>query len=380
MSRQKSVTEHGQSTLAALQALTYPEQLAAAFFNASTVGLAVCDDQLRYQVVNETLAAMNGFPAEAHLGKTVREILGSAAYVFERRLKRVLATGRPAVNIEVSLKLPTRVDVGHWIGSLFPIQDRSGRTEQIGVIVVEVTEQRKLEQSLRTLTRKLLRAQDKEQRRIARHLHDSINQYHAALKMNLLKLRRVGLETAKQQELLAQSIELVDHCMAEARTISHLLHPPLLDEMGFISATRWYAKGFSQRSGIQVSLHLPADMDRLPAAIETALFRILQEALTNVHRHAQASAVRITVQRTAGEVILEIQDNGSGMSAETLRQVQENGGGAGVGLASMYERVHELKGWLQVECNLGTTLRATIPAGDSLSQDLPEEIVSAASA
>lgn len=367
MKRRKSAAELTSSTLAALQVLSHPEQLVAAFFNASTVGLAVCDDQLRYQVVNETLAAMNGIPAEAHLGKTVRDILGPAAEIFERALKRVLITGRPAINCEISVKLPTRMEMGHWIENYFPIKDRAGRVRQVGAIVVEVTEQRKLEESLRKLTRMLLRAQDEEQRRIARDLHDSINQYHAALKMNLLKLRRNNMEQSKRADLLAQSIELLDQCMAETRTISYLLHPPLLDEMGFASATRWYAKGFAQRSGIKVRLNLPSEMDRLPASIEIALFRVVQEALTNVHRHARASTVRIDVERVHNEIILDIHDDGCGIPAETLRQLQESAGTGGVGIASMNERVRELRGVLHLESTEGTTVRATIPIDSEVS-------------
>jgi PAS domain S-box-containing protein len=347
--------------LAALQALAHPEQLVAAFFDASTVGLAVCDDQLRIQVINETLANMNGLPSEAHLGKSIRDILGQGADVIEPKLKRVLKTGRPAVNVEVTLKLPTRAEAGHWIANFFPIRDSRGRVAQVGSIVVEVTEQKNLAKSLQALTRKLLRAQDEEQRRIARDLHDSINQYHAAVKMNLLKLRRNGIDQARRAELLAQSIELLDHCMAETRTISYLLHPPLLDEMGFASATRWYVKGFAQRSGIGVDLNLPSELDRLPGAIETGLFRILQEALTNVHRHARAAHVQVDIVRSNGEIILQVRDDGLGIHQATLERLRDNAATTGVGLASMNERVRELCGILEVESERGTTVRVRVP-------------------
>jgi signal transduction histidine kinase len=377
MGHDRSVTESTPNTLAALQVLSQPEQLVAAFFNDSAVGLAICDDQLRYQAINETLAAMNGVQVEDHLGKTVRDILGESATVIEPPMKRVLATGRPVCNMEISVKLPTRLELGHWIENYFPIKDRAGKVKQVGAIVVEITDQRVLEASLRSLTRKLLRAQDEEQRRIARDLHDSINQYHVALKMNLLRLRRNGTES-KRAELLAQSIQLLDHCMAETRTISYLLHPPLLDEMGFASATRWYAKGFAQRSGIRVRLHVPSELDRLPAAIEIALFRVLQEALTNVHRHARASLVRIDVERTDEGVMLQIRDDGQGIPPELMCQLQERTGGGSVGLASMHERVHELGGLLQIMSEQGTIVRAVIPIPDATAQDAAEDTLSAA--
>ena len=379
MSRHKFSAEDPPSTLVGLEVLSHPEQLVAAFLNASSVGLAFVDDKLRFQVINETLAGMNGVPVEAHLGRTVREILGQAGDVIERKLKRVFSTGRPAVNIEISIKLPTRGEVGHWIENYFPIRDSSGRVKQVGSIVVEVTEQKKLAQSLHSLSRKLLRAQDEEQRRLARDLHDSVNQYHAALKMNLLKLRRNGLDQAKRGELLAQSIELLDHCMTETRTITYLLHPPLLDEMGFASATRWYVKGFAQRSGIKVQLNLTPDLDRLAAPMETALFRILQEALTNVHRHAHASRVKIDVRRTHREIMLQVHDNGDGIPAEILQQLRESAGTAGIGLASMNERVRELCGAFEVESGRGTTVRVRVPVAGACP-DMSQVLSAVASA
>jgi PAS domain S-box-containing protein len=370
MTRHRSTHSNDDRTLVTLQALSYPEQLVAAFFNASTVGLGVCDQQLRYEVVNETLAGMNGISAEAHLGKTVRDIMGDAADVVEPPMKRVVATGRPVCNFEISVKLPTRAEVGHWIENYFPIKDGAGKVKQVGAIVVEVTHEKKLEESLRLLTRKLLRAQDEEQRRVARDLHDSINQYHVALKMNLLRLRRNGAESAKPTELLAQSIELLDHCMAETRTISYLLHPPLLDEMGFASATRWYSKGFAQRSGIKVNLNFPSELERLPAPVEIALFRILQEALTNVHRHAHAAVMDIDIQRTHSGIALQVHDYGRGIPSEKLRLLQAGQAG-GVGIASMRERVHELGGLFQIQSNPhGTIIHAEIPvAAPSESAD-----------
>jgi signal transduction histidine kinase len=291
-------------------------------------------------------------------------------------MKRVLVTGQPVCDVKITAKMPGRPGTGHWIANYFPIKDSRGKAKQVLGVVVEVTEQRKLEQSLHALTRKLLRARDEEQRRIARDLHDSINQYHAALKMNLVKLRRNNMDQVKRARLLAQSVELLDHCISETRTISYLLHPPLLDEMGFASATRWYAKGFAQRSGIKVHLNLPAKMDRLPVPVEIALFRVVQESLTNVHRHAHASTVRIDVERVHNEIMLKIQDNGRGIPAEVLGHLQETAGATGVGLASMNERVRELHGLLQLESHHGTTVLVRVPLSPELSFDGREETLS----
>jgi signal transduction histidine kinase len=342
-------------------AFSEPEQLLAAYFSSATVGLAICDRKLRFQAINLALAGMNGLPAKAHLGKTVRAVLGNAAKEVEPAMRQVLATGQPVLNLELAFLLPTRTEVGHWIENYFPVKDSAGRVRQVGIVVIEVTKQKQLEQSLHHLTGKLLRIKDEEQQRIARELHDSLNQYHAAIKMNLRLLNRCDCPPRKATLLLIQSLELVDACIAETRTISHLLHPPSLDKLGFASAAQWFVKGFAQRSGIRVNLRLAHDLGRLPPNVEIALFRVLQESLTNVHRHAQAKEAEIWVFRKATDVIFKIRDHGRGMRASQLQQLRATGT-AGVGVASMRERIHELQGSLEIRsCRRGTELKVTIP-------------------
>jgi PAS domain S-box-containing protein len=344
------------------EAFTEPQQLVTAFFGASSVGFAVCDDQLRFQAINQTLADMNGLPAEAHLGKTVREILGDAADHIEPEFKRVLQSGEPTLNFELCAQLPTRADLGYWIENYFPIKDSAGRVKQIGSIVVEVTQQKRLEQSLHNLTGKLLHTQDEEHRRIARDLHDSISQYHAAIKMNLTSLARVGYPSSQRNAVLTQSLELLEDCISETRTLSYLLHPPMLDEMGFFSAVTWYAKGFAQRSGIKVNLTSPPEPGRLPTPVEIALFRVVQEALTNIHRHAHTSVIDIRIQCLNHTVQLAARDYGCGIRPEKLRQLREQVGSAGLGIAGMYERVRELGGKLDIQSNHhGTSLNVEVP-------------------
>jgi two-component system NarL family sensor kinase len=364
----------GHSFAAVADAVKEPEQLVVAFFNTPTVGLGICDDELRYQAINDALATMNGVPAEAHLGRTVREILPDVAEEIERPLRRVLATGEPTVNLELSLQLRTRAEVGHWIGNYFPLLDRAGRVKQVGFIVVEVTTQKNLEESLRNLARKLLRTRDEEQRRIARALHDSINQYHAALGMSLDRLGRADCTPALRAALLAQSADLVDACISETRTMSHLLHPPLLDETGFASATEWFVNGFAQRSGIRVVLNLPSRLQRLPGSVEIALFRVLQEALTNVHRHARASVVNVDIERTRKYVALTVRDDGCGIRPKRLRQLRETPLGGGVGLASMRERVHELRGLFSIQSDergTAVSVKIPVPSGREESSSSP---------
>jgi len=212
------------------------------------------------------------------------------------------------------------------------------------------------------LSARILELQDVERRRIARELHDSVGQFLAGLKLNLGQLRRRDSSSnPHNQPLWAETIELTDRAIGEVRTISHLLHPPLLDELGFHSAARWYTEGFAKRSNIAVNLRFADYNGRLPREVELALFRVLQESLTNVHRHSQATHVHIEVQPSEGSVVLIVSDDGLGLNSETLRRFQEGGAG-GIGLGGMRERIAELGGALEVQSGpAGTEIRATLP-------------------
>jgi signal transduction histidine kinase len=212
--------------------------------------------------------------------------------------------------------------------------------------------------ALRQLSSRLLSLQDSERRRIARELHDSLGQYLVALKLNVDMLKT----SPERGELWSQSEELTERCIAEVRTLSYLLHPPTMDAVGIASAARWYVEGFGLRSGVKLTLDAPDDPVRLPDAIELALFRVLQEALTNVHRHSGASAANVLIRRSSEHVILEVSDNGRGMEREVLNRFREAGVGTGIGLMSMHERARELGGKVELESDgAGTAVRITIP-------------------
>ena len=200
--------------------------------------------------------------------------------------------------------------------------------------------------------------QDIERRRIARELHDSLGQYLVGLKLNVDMLR----QSPDREELWSQAEQLTQQCISEVRTLSYLLHPPTMDAAGFVSAARWYVEGFGQRSGVKVTIDAPEELDRLPDAIELALFRALQEALTNVHRHSGASKAHVLILRDSNHVLLEVRDNGRGMPKELLRQFDATGFGMGVGLAGIRERARELGGRLTLEADHnGTLLGVAIP-------------------
>jgi signal transduction histidine kinase len=216
--------------------------------------------------------------------------------------------------------------------------------------------------SYRRLSTRLLELQDEERRKLARELHDSVGQYLALLKMNLV---RVGASPVAQDsacgEMLGEAMQWTDRTIAEIRTVSHLLHPPMLDEVGFGSAGRWYIEEFGKRSGIQVNLDLPQDADRLSPETELVLFRVLQEGLTNVHRHSGAKKVDIRMVRNQDEVRLTLRDYGHGMSPEALKRF-DTGIGIGVGLAGMRERVAELGGTMTIDSDpRGTSVQVSLP-------------------
>jgi signal transduction histidine kinase len=218
------------------------------------------------------------------------------------------------------------------------------------------------EKSLRNLTGRLLQLQDEERRRFSRELHDSLGQYLAAVKMNLDMFSK----TQPGNKLLSEAAQLLDQSIAETRTISHLLHPPLLDEAGFSSAARWYLDGFAQRSGIAVKTDLPDVLDRMPKAIELGLFRVLQESLTNIHRHSGSSRAEVALKLSPGAVVLEVRDYGRGISPELLQNFKSRGTNSGVGLAGMRERLRELGGQLSVQSRVpGTLISVTMPLPQS---------------
>ncbi len=216
-------------------------------------------------------------------------------------------------------------------------------------------------QGLRHLSARLLQMQDDERRRIARELHDSVGQTLAALTMNLTAVRTDIERLRKTAGALADSEALVEEMTREVRTISHLLHPPLLDEAGLASALRWYIEGFAQRSQIQVVLDLPDDFERLSQESETTIFRMVQESLTNIHRHSGSKLAKVRISRSDGDVRVEVEDRGKGMTPE--KQVElASAGTPGVGIRGMRERLRQLGGNLEVRSDgKGTIVVAHLP-------------------
>ncbi len=223
------------------------------------------------------------------------------------------------------------------------------------------------EEEYRQLCNRLLTLQDEERRRLALELHDSTAQNLAVLTMNLalLEQREPALD-AESRRMLAESRALADECCQDVRMRAYLLHPPLLDEAGLLSAVRWFSDGFTKRSGIRVVMIL-GDIGRLPRPIETALFRVVQESLTNVHRHASTTTRVVIDLATIGDVIaLEVRDQGPGLSHDRSRQSDLEPRTLGVGIQGMRERINQLKGTFDIQFSKkGTTVRVGVPLNES---------------
>jgi signal transduction histidine kinase len=213
-------------------------------------------------------------------------------------------------------------------------------------------------EDLKTLSAKLLRVQDEERRRIAREVHDSAGQLVAVLSINVDRLDADSGE--EQRQILADTKSVIKTLGAELRTISYLLHPPLLDEVGLSSALQWFVDGFRERSGIEAKLMIDPNLGRLTPDTETAVFRVVQECLTNVHRHSRGSEARISILASSSCVRVEVVDNGKGISSALLGPTHFNA--VGVGIAGMRERVSRLGGRFTIESgSTGTTVRAEFP-------------------
>jgi PAS domain S-box-containing protein len=241
-----------------------------------------------------------------------------------------------------------------------------GRVLYYDGIVEDITTRRHAEEGMRRLSGRLLRLQDEERRRIARELHETAAQDLAALVINLNMVKDSAPRLSpRASACLAESLELAEQCSREIRTLSYLLHPPLVDEAGLAPALRWYTAGFAQRSGIEVHVEVSPEFGRLPSEFELTLYRIVQEALTNIHLHSGSKTARIFLQRWPNGIVLTVADEGHGFPSAALGTAGPESTDIGVGIPGMRERLRQLGGRLHIQSgSRGTTLRAILPLGE----------------
>jgi PAS domain S-box-containing protein len=302
-------------------------------------------------------------------GYRVAEILGREVSVIipPDRMEEIseylskLRSGEHIENFEtVRLKKDgTRIDVSL---SVSPIKDIRGRVIAVATIARDITERKRSEQELHRLTVRLLNLQDDERRRLALELHDVTAQNLFAINLNLSRLQRGRMEPSEAQEILAESRKLGHQSLQEIRTLSYLLHPPMLDQAGLVDALKWYVGGFIKRSGINVEVLTLHEIGRLPAEIEMALFRIVQESLTNIRRHSGSNSANIRLEKDKNQVILQIRDQGCGVPSSIHLTDPDAAESLGVGLPGMRQRLHQLGGSLIIESsNRGVVITAIVP-------------------
>jgi signal transduction histidine kinase len=309
--------------------------------------------------------------------KTIREAVRTKSmFELEHRVRRTDGTLGWTYSRAVPL-LDANGAIVEWFGAASDITVRKQAEEKYRKLAQTLDAEvrartRELEQQssqVRELSWRLLRIQDEERRHIARELHDSAGQTLTLLGINLAQLAQNAGRSAPELATDAEQIqETVQQLHREIRTTSYLLHPPLLDESGLYSAISWYVQGLQERSGLEVRLDCSEKFGRLPRDMELVIFRLVQECLTNIHRHSGSKSASIRLSQEANQIILEVRDQGKGMAADRLAEVQS--GRSGVGITGMRERLRQFEGTLEIESgDLGTRVFATIPAAKSASID-----------
>jgi two-component system NarL family sensor kinase len=368
-------------------------QLRDSFVEAPAAMAILSGSDQRFVFANRAYLRMVGRARNEVVGKIVREVLPELVEQgFLDLLNRVYQTGEPFIAFarEAILTRAGREETVYVDFSYYPMRNLAGEIEGILFQGVEVTEQvlarsqlekrvsertkelERAERNLRVLNQKFMLAQEEERRRFALELHDSVGQMIAALQWKLVSAQEHVYDPGETiAGYIAACLGLAEDISNEIRTISHLLRPPLLDERGLAPALHVYIEGMRERSGLTVSLEIDPDLGRFPQDLETAAFRIVQEALTNIHRHAQTREAFIRVHRDLTSLRVEIEDRGQGIVDFTSLGGQK----MGVGLRGMRERIRQLSGQFEVRSGKnGTTVKATFPIPEATNSDASFQI------
>ena len=309
--------------------------------------------------------------------RTIREAVRTKSmFELEHRVRRTDGTLGWTNSRAVPL-LNMNGEILEWFGAASDVTDRKEAEENFRKLAqtldaeVRVRTRELEEQSnqVRALSWRLLRSQDEERRHIARELHDSAGQTLTVLGMSLAQLVQKTGRSAPELATEAEQIqETVQQLHREIRTTSYLLHPPLLDENGLYSAISWFLQGLLERSDLEVQLDIAKEFGRLPREMELVIFRLVQECLTNIHRHSESETASIRIAREPNQITLDIRDQGKGMSPERLAEIQS--GRSGVGIGGMRERLRQFEGTMNIESDSsGTRVFATIPLPKAASSE-----------
>jgi len=319
--------------------------------------IARLDHNLRYIYVSPGAERALGVSPDRFIGKTLREVP-----LKNYDWRSFEASCREAITKKKTIHRALEYGGRNYWTRVIPELAHDGHVESVMTVSQDVTDRVRAEEDLRKLTARLFRLQDEERHRIARELHDGTAQNLFAISLNLAKLRKLDVtQDDEMQRLIAECALLGEESLQEIRTLSYLLHPPLLDKVGLISALHWYVEGFIRRSGIHVEV-ITKPLERLPSDIELALFRIVQESLTNVRRHSGSGTAIITLETKSKEVFLEIQDQGRGLRATKKSPDAEDLVDMGVGIPGMRQRLQQLGGRLEISSDdHGTTVTAIVP-------------------
>ena len=327
-----------------------------ALFEQAPPAIALVDVETRVVRVNQEFTHVFGYTPQETLGRRLIELIVPGQFRHEMQRQMELVSQRQRVDAEVvrQRKDGTQVQV---LAIGVPVSMARGQVA-VYAMYCDISERKRADDALRELSGQLLRLQDEERRRLARELHDSTGQKLAALAINLSVVSQsVTVADARAQRALAESLALTDECLRDIRTLAYLLHPPELEDLGLAEAARNYINGFAQRSGIPVQLELSPDLGRLPLEVETALFRILQESLNNVHRHSGSPRARVHIYRSQASVTMKVQDEGQGNHAD-----RKPAATTGVGIAGMRERVRQRGGQFEILfTENGTTVKVVLP-------------------
>ena len=350
------------------EAAQITQELLQSTIDALDAHIVILDEKARIIAVNDPwlrFARSNGYKgADGGLERTYAEVCESS--IRREDKEQVLEGIRAVMNGE-------RKDFRFVYQSCHESEEtwfqlRVNRFYSRGILRLvlaheNITEIEQAHDALRQLTRRLLQSQDEERRRIARELHDSTVQNLGALIAHLAFLRkRAGPLEAQTEMRISESVSLCEQVIKEIRTLSYLLHPPLLDEVGLASALQWYVRGFNQRSGIQVEVTVVPDVGRLPSEVEMALFRVVQESLTNIHRHSGSTSASIRLTKEGDQVLVQVKDRGRGIRFEAAADAGNTIQSLGVGILGMRERLRQLGGRLEIESTYGgTTVTAVVP-------------------